>query len=179
MVEAPFRGASSIVPIIRDWGVSEFTVIEEARLRELVYSWLDAESGRFPDQDKGIILEAVLRHSERNDPSHHPVTVALIDADRIVNIEADVIMRKGQFLENDVIPTDPVFFTKDPGANYRNPKSLLRSLAEDLDWEKEGGFVGLRLPKARKIAKRRFDFLRRYIREVEEQIRECLPKFPT
>src|SRR3989338_5772531 len=78
----------------------------------------------------------------------------------------------GQFFGNSLRVVDPVYLLDDPKATFRDPRSILRTMPERFDWEKEGGFVGLRLPKAREFAKRRFAFWRLFIQETIEQIKE-------
>src|SRR3989344_6033146 len=140
---------------------------------DMMNDWLDAEpAGTFSPEERAEIIDAVLKHSGRNGSDDSLVLITLMDADRLVNLEADCIIRNGQYFGNALRVVDPVYLLDDPKANFRDPRSILRTMPERFDWEKEGGFVGLRLPKAREFAKRRFAFWRLFIQETIEQIKE-------
>jgi len=140
---------------------------------QMMNGWLDAEPvGTFLPEERAEIIDAVLKHSNRNGPNDSLVLITLMDADRLVNLEADCIIRNGQYFGNSLRVVDPVYLLDDPKATFRDPRSILRTMPERFDWEKEGGFVGLRLPKAREFAKRRFAFWRLFIQETIEQIKE-------
>ncbi|QQG42887.1 MAG: HD domain-containing protein [Candidatus Giovannonibacteria bacterium] len=140
---------------------------------EMMISWLDAEpTGTFLPKEEKEIINAVLKHSNRNGPDDSLVLITLMDADRLVNLEADCIIRNGQYFGNALQVVDPVYLLDDPKANFRDPRSILWTMPTRFDWEQEGGFVGLRLPKAREFAKRRFAFWRLFIQETIEQIKE-------
>jgi len=140
---------------------------------DMMNDWLDAEpAGTFLPEERAEIIDAVLKHSNRNGADDSLVLITLMDADRLVNLEADCIIRNGQYFGNALQVVDPVHLLDDPKANFRDPRSILRTMPERFDWEKEGGFVGLRLPKAREFAKRRFAFWLLFIEETIEQIKE-------
>ncbi len=166
----------------REMNLGAFRKVDDARVRQLVEFWLSMEPlSTFSVADICVIVDAVLHHPERNSPTDSSVLMTLKDADRTVNIEADVIFRKGQYF-GDALPTvDPTHLLNDPDATFTKPGSLLKSLEYDLvDFATEGGVASLRLPKAREIAERRFKFLKLFIDEVIEQRRDSgLIPYPT
>lgn len=115
-----------------------------------------------------IIIDAVLKHSLLNDPNDGLVLMALKDADRLTNLEPDVIMRAAQFY-SDLPMIDPIHWLSDPAATLREPKSVLKDLANNSEW---GNFsdlkFGIRLPKAQLRAKEFTDFLLDYIERVKK-----------
>lgn len=151
-------------------GSGPFGKVEDHRIVEMCSNWLNTESlEAFTAAERDTIFEAVLRHSRPNGADDHPVTIALMDADRTVNIELDVVIRSGQYF-GDMYPViDPVHFVYDPEASFKNPRCILRSEIEKFDWAEEGGFVGLRLPKARKLAESRFTLLQEFLQNIIRQ----------
>ncbi len=140
---------------------------------ETMNCWLDAEpAGTFTPEERAEIIDAVLKHSNRNGTDDSLVLITLMDADRLVNIEADCIIRNGQYFGNTLQVIDPIYLLDDPKATFRDPRSILWTMPTRFDWEVEGGFVGLRLPKAREFAKSRFAFWTLYIETVIAQIKE-------
>lgn len=118
-----------------------------------------------------MIAYAVLDHDKPNDPLlKKPVLTVLQDADRLVNIELDLIIRCGQF-QPDLPAVDFVHLLSDPTATYREPKSVFRDVASSLEWETDPRFA-LRNPKAIKMGKARFAALRFYIETLESQIND-------
>ncbi len=126
-----------------------------------------------------IIKLAVERHSGRNHPDDSDVQICLMDADKVVCLEADVIMRAAQFVCH--LPTfDPRFVrTDDPSANYRNPKTVIRDLLGVLEWVDLDGWF--RLPKALEMAQERAKFIRLFINTFARQLEAAnmlSPEFP-
>ncbi len=155
-------------------GVGAYGEIDDILVTECVNTWLDAEPvGTFSVQERNTILQSVLNHSKPNEITDSAVLIALKDADRLTNVDSDILVREGQFHGDALKVVDPMKLLSDPHATYRNSGSILRHIQEFLDWEKEGGFVGIRLPKAREIAKTRFDFLRLYLKTVIDQRKEA------
>ncbi len=143
-------------------------------VRKVIAGWLKAEL-RFSNQREAAslvteITEAVLNHNGKNDSSDSPVLVALMDADRLVNIELDLVIRCGQF-QPDLPAVDFVHLLNDPTANYRNPKSVFRDIFHSLEWETDLRFA-LRTSKAIEMGKPRFAALRFYLETLEGQIKE-------
>jgi hypothetical protein len=152
-------------------GLGPFGKVPDPDIIALVEEWLDNEpAGSFCHQDRTLVVNAVLHHSERNSPNDSPILICLKDADRTVNLEADVIVRKGQYFGDQLPVVDPVHLLGDPHATFMKPGSLLRALKFDVDdFRREGGVASLRLPKARKIAASRFQFLEMFLAEVLKQ----------
>ena len=148
----------------------------------MVAAWLDAEpEGTFTREERAMINDAVLHHPKRNAADDGPVLQNLQDADRTVNIELDVMVRKGQYFGDELAVVDSVNLVGDPSANYRDPKSILWTILDDIEcFSAEGGVASLRLPKARKLAVPLFIEARRYLNAVlEQRMRAGLIPFPT
>ena len=157
-------------------GVGPFGEVSRELRMKMIDGWLDAEpTGTFSASDRNTIIDAVMNHSKRNDQDGKDslVLVTLKDADRLVNVEVDCIMRKAQYFGNSLRIVDPVNLLDDPKATFPKPGSAIRSLKLDLvDFQAEGGVASLRLPKAREIGKRRFAFWQLFLQEVVEQRQE-------
>lgn len=111
-------------------------IVEErpGDLREkavLVRTWLGPLG--LPQAAKDLIMSAVMGHTGRNQSSDHPALIALMDADRVVNLDNDLWPRSGQ-LYHDLLVVDMVHFIADPEATYRNPKTVLRDITYSLEW---------------------------------------------
>ncbi|MBI2523850.1 hypothetical protein HYW11_01365 [Candidatus Peregrinibacteria bacterium] len=96
------------------------------------------------------VVDAVLRHDAKNSPGDSRVLVALMDADRVVNLDVDLFPRSGQYY-HDLPVVDYRHFLSDPEATYQNPESVLRDIAYSLDWAdpKSPVCVRTRLGKSR------------------------------
>ncbi|MEK7166158.1 MAG: HD domain-containing protein [Patescibacteria group bacterium] len=136
-------------------------------VRDLVNKWLDCID--LSKDDRDLILDAVLNHSLPNDSNDGPVLMALKDADRLANLELDVIMRSAQFYP-DFPVVDPVNWLSDPTATFREPKSVVKDLANNAEWGNFGDpKFGIRLSKAQLRATEFTNFLLDYI----ERVRKC------
>lgn len=151
----------------KKYDLGPYGKINEEEVIILLEDWLNSEPN-ISRSKYAIIVDAVLKHSEKNRNDDSPALIALKDADRIVNIEADLIMREGQMMP-ELQVVNPYTLLHDPDATYIEPGSVLRHIKELLDWDHENGPVGIRLPKARELAKSRFDFLKVYLEKVIEQ----------
>ena len=118
------------------------------------------------------VVDAVLKHDGKNDPSDPPELVALMDADRLVNAEPDLIIRSAQ-LYNDLPPVDPIHFWSDPAATYRDPRSVLRDIMETIVWLTPGTDFYVRLPKAREMAAERKKFFDAFGEELVARRQEA------
>src|SRR3989344_2888242 len=101
-----------------------------------------------------MVIDAVLNHSKKNDPSDSPVLVCLKDADRLANISPfDIIARSARHYA-DLPLFDPKWIeTMDPTSTYRNHKTVFRdAIHSTQEWE-----TWFRLPKAQELAKSYFD----------------------
>lgn len=156
--------------------------VDRQTVEDIVEAWFNAEPNMtFTSKERDIIFEAVMNHNKTNSNDDPPVWVTLMDADRVVNIEADDIFRKAQYYGNSLPAIDPVHFTNDPTASFKNPKSLLFSLYRDaVDFTTPGGIASIRQPKAIEIARRRAYFLKLFINEVmAQQVEDGLLPYPT
>ena len=116
-----------------------------------------------------LIVQAVVHHgSKPNADDDHLVTIALADADRLINMEPDVIIRIAQYHPN--IPAlDPVCIEATPGANYRDPKTVAWDIANCISWAAEAGPYILRLPLSRKLGRERAEYLRTFLDTLKRQ----------
>lgn len=130
-------------------------------------------------KDWHLIIEAVQNHSERNGQDDNAIQICLMDADKVVCMELDVIIRAAQFVCHLPIYDPRFVFEKDPTADYRNPKTILRDIQGCLEWvEQEGWF---RLPKARALAQERYNKLKAFHDDFAAQLAESgvlSPEFP-
>ncbi|MBI2055293.1 MAG: HD domain-containing protein [Candidatus Sungbacteria bacterium] len=143
--------------------------VSPAAAERVVRRWLGAYP--FTPGDLEVILDAILKHSGKNQPDDSPVLVTLKDADRLTCLDAENVMTAAQFF-SDLPPLDPVLLLDDPGATFREPRSVLRNFVHILEWGEEQGPSSFRLPKARELARRRLRFIRSYIDAVIDQRRE-------
>ncbi len=147
--------------------------IGQQEIDALVGSWLRMEP-KLSAQDRAIVVEAVLRHEQLNDEGglDGPVLVALKDADRLVNLELDVVIRAGQFQPH-LPAVDATHLLENPQATFFVPGSVLRNIAYCLLWPRPDGPEAIRLPRARKIAKTKAKLLQRYLDDVLRQRKEA------
>ncbi len=155
-------------------GLAPNESVDDESVIDMVLRWLSAEEvsvAAFSAADVQLVIDAVLHHGNRNGENDSPVLIALMDADRIINMSADWILRNVQYLISLPIPVvDPVHLMDTPGQTFRKPGSILSSMRLTVeDWVVPGGFVGIRLPKARAIALERITFVRYFIAEVLSQ----------
>ena len=142
--------------------------VPKERIRQLIESELGAETSVFTPVEIGFIIDAVLKHDGKNDPADSPELVVLMDADRLVNAEPDLIIRSAQ-LYNRLPPLDPLHFWSDPDATFRDPKSVLYDIMQTVAWLTPGTPFYVRLPKAREIAGKR----KKFFDDFGEQLIAC------
>lgn len=131
--------------------------------------------GEFSDREFSWIQEAVYQHSKKNSEADNPVTITLKDADRLANLGALNLIRGGQHRPN--IPTCiPAYLgRKHPQSTFRDPMSCYDALWGNLEWE---GM--LRLPKAKEMGKKFFDYYRDFMQRCVEEMAEVgLFPFPS
>lgn len=137
--------------------------------------------GGFSEEDGRLIIEAVVNHgSKPNSFDDHLVSVALADADRLINMEPDVIIRSAQH-HADILSLDPVYIEASPGANYRDPKTVAWDVANCITWSAETGPYIVRLPLARELAQERASYLREFLAMVKRMRADLglYPDYPT
>lgn len=110
------------------------------------------------ESETKVIIQAVLDHHKPNSKDDNPITVVLKDADRIANMGPNMIIRAGQHYPK--LPAyDPRFVEKpDPRATYHNPMTVLHDVLCAREWYQTGPF-GIRLHRARQLARKYDDFL--------------------
>src|SRR3989344_5219613 len=117
--------------------------IPEKTAEELLEAWLQGCAGMHSTE---AIITAVISHDRKNPEKDPRVLIALMDADRVVNLDADLFARAGQHYAN--LPVvDYKNFLSDREATYRNPKSVLRDIAYSLDWVDPASGVCVRTRK--------------------------------
>src|SRR3989344_2198841 len=82
----------------------------------------------FAENEKFLIIEAVLNHSKKNDSKDNPITVILKDADRLDNAGALVCIRSAQLYHN-LPPVDYTHLFADSNVTFKNPGSIAREIA--------------------------------------------------
>ena len=138
---------------------------------ELVRSWL-CHIPTLSPQHVMVILQAVLCHSKPNETSDSNVTIALKDADRLVNLELDVIIRSGQF-HPEIPAVDYKLFLSDQEATYKKPKSCLRDIYHCLDWaDPEQPAFCCRTRLGQEVARKRAFYLQGFIDLLKAQLLE-------
>ena len=138
-------------------------------VEKLISSWL---AGIYLGKEReGLILQAVLRHDGRNDIDDSPVQIALMDADRVVNLAPDVIIRAGQFLP-DLPAVDYVNWLSDPEATYKEPRTVLRDISHCLEWVDPASPFCVRTKLGKKMAGRRAAFLRLFFNQLKTNLEE-------
>ena len=164
--------------IQKNRGLGPFGEVPYEDVVALVSEWLDTEGLKF---ERVVVIEAVLGHSEKNSPGDNAVLICLKDADRLINIGADCILRKAQYWGDKLPVVDPIHLLNNPGARFTAPGSILKALWFDAkDFMAEDGPAALRLPKARKIGAVRARFWQLFIDEVVGQREdEGLVPYPT
>lgn len=127
--------------------------------------------------EKDLIVEAVLRHSEKPLPGDNPITVILMDSDKLGIIGPQMHIQAAQFRPQ-LPPINFAYLEQyPPGCDYKNPGSVFRDLISALEWE--GGFEHkgqkypwIRTEKARELAQPLFKKLRSYLSDLLKQYEE-------
>lgn len=137
------------------------------RVEAFVASWLLGVD----EWEVETIVEAVLGHDGRNSAEDSQTLIALMDADRVVNLDIDLLMRSGQFY-HDLPAVDYEYLLEDPTATYRDPKSVLRDIASALDWVDPNSPVCVRTRLGKKMAEERAKILRPLFDALKMQLTE-------
>lgn len=138
-------------------------------IENLARSWLGVES-TFSEEDKRSIVEALVEHSKPNSDKDSNVIVTLKDADRIVNLGLDVIVRGAQHHNCSAI--DPWLLLNDERGNHAQRQSIVKVLQDCLEWASDDPRFGVRLPKSKEMARVRAKALQQYINTVIAQRKE-------
>ncbi len=142
----------------------------ETKIKKLIRRWL--ENTDFTNEEGHEVVSAVLRHETANKKTDTLVDITLKDADRLANLDADVIIRGGQFRPH-LLAVDPINLEHDPAASYYNPRSVLRDIENCILWTKKSGPYVLRFPRARKLGKLRAAVLQFVIDSIHSQRKEA------
>jgi hypothetical protein len=150
-------------PELRDTPTLQVTYIVE-----LITSWL---GDQVDHEDRTRIIQAVLRHDRQNGKDDSNIQIALMDADRVINLDLDFLLRAAQF--DHTLPTvDFKFFVGDPTATYRDRRSVLRSIAYHLEWVDSTTNVCVRTRLGELLARPRAQKISAYIADLREQLKE-------
>jgi len=82
----------------------------------------------FTPQEINDIYLAVLEHDQKTPAHRSPVQEVLQDADKLVNMQATVIMRAGQFRPDLPVLEYQHLSTKNPMSTYQDPQNILDNL---------------------------------------------------
>ncbi len=154
--------------------------VPKKKVEKLVLDWLLTESEfrpPTPTRKEGAelrqrtVIDAVLGHDGRNSPDDPQVLIALMDADRIVNLDIDLFPRSGQHY-HDLPVVDYKHFLDDPEATYRSPKSVLKDISYSLDWADQNTPVCVRTKLGKKLAGERATTFRIFFRMLNQQLEQ-------
>jgi len=109
------------------------------------------------DYELKMIIDAAKNHFKPNSATDSAVLVTLKDADRLANIGPLNLIRCGQH-RKDLPAITLGVFDLHPQSTFKSPKSALDCIFYNLEWEDM-----LRLPKAKKLAKKYFDYYRKFL----------------
>ncbi len=138
----------------------------------LIRSWLRYKVLELPPKELETIIDAVLKHSGKNDPSDSNVLIALRDADRVVNLRLDDIMRGVRCLL-DVPDINHDCYLGSPTATWHEPGSVIQSLLHDTWWAEEWNKnYNMRTRLGWKMAKERAGLIKEFIATLEAQLKE-------
>ena len=156
--------------------------VPAADVEVLVRSWLDTEPN-LSEEEKQIIARAVLNHGRPNEESDDAVTIALKDADRVVNTRLDVIIRSAQFHSEQLV-LDPVrLLSGEKVGRYNSRPTVMDALRDCLDWgdfnSPENARFAVRTEKAKWMITEYVAELRAFLEKIVEQRRkEGLVPYP-
>ncbi len=140
--------------------------VDPQEIRALICSWIAHILG---EEDSDTVTNAVLGHDGKNSAEDSPVLVALMDGDRVVNLDADLVIRSGQFFPN-LPPVDYRQWLGDETANYRDPKTVLFDISLSLEWVDPQSPYCVRTQLGKTESERRAAFLRSFIETVRQQL---------
>jgi hypothetical protein len=143
--------------------------VTDSTIADLAHTWLVPEDLSTTDKDE--IVSAVLKHGKANSDQDSKVLIALKDADRVVNLAFDLVIRAGQHY-HDIPAVDFEHFLDDPDATYQKPKSVLRDIAYALEWVDKKSPHHIRTSLGRKIGEGRATVLRNFLLVLHEQLKE-------
>jgi hypothetical protein len=142
--------------------------IADHRIVKLIQGWIGNE---VIGKSFEIVCTSVLQHSQRNGNDDHRVLIALMDGDRVVNLDLDLVMRSAQMF-SDSPTVDSQYWIEDPVATYKEPLSVIRDVAYALDWVNPTSPVCIRTALAMEMAQPRAMLLQGYIDSLSRQLVE-------
>ena len=141
------------------------------QVRELLEKRLGKAALKPAEREKVILAD--LNHGLPNSQDDSPVQIALMDGDRLVNLDADVIIRSAQFYAPEGLPAiDFNHYLDDPEATFREPKSVVRDLKFNLEWVQEGTPVCVRTRLGKELGLERKFFFDMFFRVLKKQLLE-------
>lgn len=147
----------------------DINAVPDDEVKKLVFFWLSSADLSFTDRQE--IIAAVMHHENKNDEQDSRVLIALADADRVVNLELDLVIRAGQCYHN-IPAVDFDHFLDDPEATFREPRSVLREIAYMLEWMDEKSPFHIRTSLGRKLGKERATALQDFVNTLKGQLQE-------
>lgn len=145
--------------------------VPREKVKELVMSWLEKALVIIDRGDRETIFDAVIKHDGKNGDNDSQALIALMDADRVVNLDPDLIIRSGQYY-HDLPAVDFIHFLSDPEARYGNPKSVLYDIACALEWVDEKTRVCVRTKLGKKLGAERAAGIRSFIDTLKARLEE-------
>lgn len=162
-------------------GVGRRDVPEES-VRLLISEWLSHTP--ISDAQRNRVTHAVMGHCNKTLSGEDLVVTALRDADRLANIQPDVIVRSAQHYP-EYPAVHPIYLAKrTPEGTYFEPGSVFADLNYmatkwDPDHPEHDPDYCVVLPKARELARPHFEYLRDYIaRGIEARRQVGLVPYP-
>ena len=136
-----------------------FTLLPENKFNQTELHWM---------------REAVALHSKKNSDDDNPVTVTLKDADRLANLGALNFIRGEQHRPNIPACYPEYLGTKHPESTFQNIMCCYDAIWYNLEWEEY-----LRLPKAKSMGIKFFEYFRDFIQRCVDEMEEVgLHPFP-
>ena len=153
--------------------------VPKEEVEKLIHSWLLADyefrpsppEGEVAESRRNLVANVVLAHDRHNSKYDNPVLIALMDADRVVNLDCDLFPRSGQFY-HDLPVVDYKNFLDDPEATYRSPKTVLKDISYSLEWADSGTPVCVRTRLGKKLANERATTFRIFFRILNSQFEQ-------
>jgi len=142
--------------------------VSQQEIRGLIRTWV---GGYLDSRGLGIVADAILRHDGKNSPDDSEVLIALMDADRVVNLDADLFIRSGQHYHS-LPAVDYRNLLDDPDATYRDPRSVLRDIEYSLDWIDQKSGVCVRTTSGLLMAKSRAKTFSTFFEALQSQLAE-------
>ncbi|MDD5726837.1 MAG: hypothetical protein PHC53_05580 [Patescibacteria group bacterium] len=136
----------------------------------LIRSWIES-AGLSPEETETVI-DAILKHSGKNEPADSRELIALRDADRVVNLRLDDIMRGVRHLL-DLPDINHDCYLNAPGITRSEPGSVVQALLHDTWWAEEWNTdYNMRTKLGWKLAKRRAKLIKGFIDTLKRQLVE-------